>query len=366
MNLRPIAFVLPQFHPIPENDKWWGKGFTEWTNVTKAKPLYEGHYQPQLPTDLGFYDLRLEEAREAQASIAKEYGIYGFCYYHYWFNGKRLLNEPIDRMLNLKKPEMPFMLCWANENWTRRWDGLDEDILIQQNYSEQDDEKHIRWLCENVFTDERYIKVNNQPVFSIYRHDLFPDIKKTAALWKKIALEEYGFEGLYLCVLESFGNQINPETINFDAAIEFSPHRILHFGFPKSQWERRMEKWNLSKGRKVKFTNYNLGVQKCLERDEKNFKLYRSVTPAWDNTPRKKNSGFVAKGSSPERYYTWLKKTVENFLPFSREENFVFINAMNEWAEGNHLEPCRKYGRKYLEATKKAIQDGIEEKTKAW
>lgn len=355
-SLRAIAFVLPQFHPISENDRWWGKGFTEWTNVTKAKPLFKHHYQPHLPTDLGFYDLRLPEAREAQAKIAKKHGIYGFCYYHYWFNGKRLLNRPVDEILKLKKPDMPFMLCWANENWTRRWDGLDKDILIQQDYNYLDDESHMRWLCENVFKDDRYITVNDRPVFAVYRQDLFPNINKTADLWRKIAVEEYGFKGLYLCVVESsFNIKCDPASINFDAAIEFSPHKILQHAYPKKRWKRILNQFGIMKELKVHLTDYNMGMQKCLEREEKDFKLFRSVTPAWDNTPRKNEYGYISMGSSPKNYYNWLKKTIDNFKPFSKEENFVFINAMNEWAEGNHLEPCIKYGRQYLEATKKAL-----------
>jgi len=356
--IKPIAFVLPQFHPIPENDTWWGKGFTEWTNVTKAKPLFEGHYQPHLPTDLGFYDLRLPEARTAQASLAKEYGIHGFCYYHYWFNGKRLLNQPIDGMLKQTDLDMPFMFCWANENWTRRWDGRDQDILIQQDYSFEDDKVHMRWLCEHVFSDKRYITVDNKPVFIIYRHNLFPDIKKTVTIWREIAQKEFGFEDLYLCITDSFGGTTNPNIIGFDAAVEFSPLAVIENKLITNQ---NKITFNLFKKKPkplpIDFRNFEIGVKNCIKKSMPNFKYYRSVTPSWDNTARKKENATVAKGSSPDLYYNWLNYIVKHFKPYSEEENFIFINAMNEWAEGNHLEPCVKYGTAYLEATKKALEE---------
>lgn len=355
---RVIAFVLPQFHPIPENDVWWGKGFTEWTNVTKAKPLFAGHYQPQLPTDLGFYDLRLPEARKAQADLAQAYGIQGFCYYHYWFNGKRLLEQPIDGMLRQKDLEMPFMLCWANENWTRRWDGKDEDVLMQQDYNIEDDMAHMRWLCEYVFSDPRYIKVNNKPVFVLYRHSLLPDIKTTAAIWRSIAIDEFGFDDLYLCITDSFGDTTEPTNVGFDAVIEFSPLAViknkLKMTEKKSVFDFFKKK---SESAPIDFRDFKLGVKNCIEKKMPNYKYYRCVTPSWDNTARKKDKGIVASGSSPELYYKWLRHTVAHFIPYSDEENFIFINAMNEWAEGNHLEPCAKYGTAYLEATKKALEN---------
>lgn len=354
-NLRPIAFVLPQFHPIPENDLWWGKGFTEWTNVTKATPLFEDHYQPHLPTDLGFYDLRLPQAREAQATIAKEHGIYGFCYYHYWFNGKRLLDQPLDGMLKQKDLDMPFMLCWANENWTRRWDGLDNEILIKQEYSLEDDAAHIRWLCESVFSDERYIKVDGCPVFMVYRQDLFPEMKTTATLWREIAVKEYGFKGLYLCVAESFNKNINPETINFDALVEFSPHQVIKHKLKKAP--SFLEKIGVRKpSQTLDLRDFKRGVRDCLQREIPTYKLYRCVTPSWDNTARKGSKGVIGLGSSPKLYFEWLQEIVKKFNPYSQEENFIFINAMNEWAEGNHLEPCIKYGTAYLEATQRALK----------
>lgn len=356
--IRPIAFVLPQFHPIPENDLWWGEGFTEWTNVKKAKPLFKGHYQPQLPaTQLGFYDLRLPEARQAQADLAQEYGIHGFCYYHYWFNGKRLLNYPIDEMLRLQKPDMPFMLCWANENWTRRWDGLDQEILIKQDYSFDDDASHMRWLCSNVFPDKRYIRVNDCPVFVIYRHDLFPDIVKTVKIWRDIAVNEFGLKGLYLCTTESFNNQKDPIEINFDAAIEFSPHQVIAHKIKKSKIKKWVEKLGLQKDKTYCLRDYKLGVKQSVNRQLPNYKLYRSVTPSWDNSARKNINGVVSKGSTPKLFYKWLKFIVNSFTPFSKDENFIFINAMNEWAEGNHLEPCIKYKNAYLKATKKALEE---------
>ncbi|NCC74358.1 MAG: hypothetical protein EOM06_13330 [Sphingobacteriia bacterium] len=220
--IRPIAIYLPQFHPIPENDEWWGKGFTEWRNVVKAKPRFNGHYQPHLPADLGYYDLRLEETRMAQEALAKQYGIYGFCYYHYWFNGKRLLNEPIDRKMKDPKENLPFMFCWANENWTRAWDGGEQEILIEQKYSHEDDVNHIRALIP-YFKDERYIKVDGKPVFIIYKDALFPDIQRTL----KIFREEAGKHSLelYLCRFDRDRHTkiSNPEQLGFDAAIEFQP-----------------------------------------------------------------------------------------------------------------------------------------------
>lgn len=360
MNIRPIAFVLPQFHPIPENDLWWGKDFTEWTNVKKAKPLYKKHYQPQIPSDLGYYDLRDPEARSAQASLAQKYGIFGFCYYHYWFNGKRLLNYPVDEILRLKEPKMPFMLCWANENWTRTWDGKDNEVLIKQEYNFTDDATHMRWLCKNVFSDDRYISVNDCPVFVIYRHDLFPDINKTAALWQEIAIKEFGYKGLYLCITESFNNQINPEAINFDASIEFSPHQVVSNKLNKSLFANLLIKLGLKNEPTYSLRDFQLGVKQAIDRKLPDYKLYRSVTPSWDNTPRKNEKGVIAIGSSPKLYYKWLKHIVRNFKTYSKEENFVFINAMNEWAEGNQLEPSEQHGVAYLEATKKAINTEID------
>ncbi|WP_026727815.1 glycosyltransferase WbsX family protein [Flavobacterium denitrificans] len=352
-----IAFHLPQFHPIPENDLWWGKGFTEWTNVTKAMPLFSGHYQPQLPTDLGFYDLRLPEARKAQADLAKSYGIEGFCYYHYWFNGKRLLDQPIDGMLKQNDLKMPFMLCWANENWTRRWDGKEEDVLMQQDYNFEDDKAHMRWLCEHVFSDSRYIKVGNKPVFVLYRHDLLPDIKTTVALWRKVAIEEFGFEDLYLCFTDSFGDVIDPKEIDFDAVIEFSPLAVIKNKLKIKQKKAVFDFFKKKqKSVSVDFRDFELGVKKCIDKKIPDYKYFRSVTPSWDNTPRKKEKGVVAVGSNPDLYYKWLSHIIANFKPYSIDENFIFINAMNEWAEGNHLEPCTKYGTAYLEATKKALE----------
>src|SRR5665647_256742 len=203
MKIRPIAMYLPQFHPIPENDEWWGKGFTEWTNVAKAKPLFKGHYQPHLPADLGFYDLRLEESRIAQAEMAKVNGIYGFCYYHYWFNGKRILERPFQEIFETGKPDFPFMLCWANENWTRTWDGGNHHILLEQKHSPEDDRNHIKALIP-YFKDSRYIRVDNKPVFSVYRASLFPDISNTIRIWREEA-EKEGLE-LYICCFETFKN----------------------------------------------------------------------------------------------------------------------------------------------------------------
>ncbi len=359
-NIRAIALYLPQYHPIPENDEWWGKGFTEWTNVTKVTPRFKGHYQPQLPTDLGFYDLRLIDIMEQQAKLAKEHGISGFMYYHYWFNGKRVLEFPVNNLLKKKKPDFPFMLCWANENWSRNWDGGFNKVLLQQNYSLEDDRKHMEYLCSEVFSDERYIKIDNKPVFTVYKPEQFPDAKKTASLWNEICIE-FGFKGIYLIKVESLTDRTPPADMNFDAALEFQPEWI---NLPARLSHSLIEKIKFILRGKVKLPfvrdkvfDYKQIKDRAIKKQLPAYKLYRGITPGWDNTPRRETGATILANSNPEIYGEWLQYLVANFQPYSGNENFIFINAWNEWAEGNHLEPCLKWGRKYLEVTKKIIEN---------
>jgi len=356
-NIRPIAIYLPQFYPTPENDEWWGMGFTEWTNVAKAKPRFSGHYQPHLPADLGFYDLRVPEVRELQAQLAKEYGIYGFCYYHYWFNGRRILERPVNEILESKKPDFPFMLCWANENWTRCWVSKKTDILLKQNYNLEDDRNHIQYLINNVFKDPRYIRIDNKPVFAIYRSTHIPHIEQTLKLWREEAAKEE--MELYLCRFEAH-NFAGKEYLaqGFDAAVEFQPHAVTNLMQDKTIGTRIINKVTrtiFKKKVKATLLSYPQCVDYMCKQPMPEYKRYPCVMPMWDNSSRNENGFLAFKNSSPQLYYKWLKYTIENFVPYSTEENFLFLNAWNEWAEGNHLEPCRKWGRAYLEYTKKAI-----------
>ncbi len=366
MKHRLIAINLPQYHPFPENDEWWGKGFTEWTNVTKACPRFKGHYQPHLPADTGFYDLRLPEARQLQADLAREYGIYGFCYYHYWFNGKQLMERPVNDILKTGEPDFPFMLCWANENWARNWDGGFKNVLIRQDYSEEDDVNHMRWLCENVFSDKRYIRVDGKPFFVVYRPELFPDIKKTIDVWRKIA-SEYGME-LYLGFMRAIG--CKPEdylSLGFDIHVEFQPYfEFYNLYAKKSQWDwfmfrlkMKYLKWlNIDPLLKSVVWEYADYVNKQIERKRPTFKQFPGITPQWDNAARRVNKEFwCLNNSTPKLYGKWLKHILDSFEPYSEEENFIFINAWNEWAEGNHLEPDQKWGRAYLEETKRVLME---------
>ncbi len=358
--LRAIAFFLPQFHPIPENDAWWGKGFTEWTNVARAKPLFEGHYQPHLPADLGFYDLRLPEAREAQAELAKAYGIHGFCYYHYWFNGQRVLERPINDILSSRKPDFPFCLCWANENWTRRWDGQEQEILLKQVYSPEDDVQHIRSLIP-VFKDPRYIKVNGKPFFLVYRIGHLPEPAETIRRWREEAAKA-GLPGLYLASVESFhGDHGAAGRLPLDAAVEFAPDwqcrpvpmRPVRREPPFFRKRAAGPPWSNNA-----IVSYPALAEAMRRKPAADYLRYRCVTPMWDNSARRKEGASIFIDSTPEVYGRWLAGTVKEFVPPSPEENFVFINAWNEWAEGNHLEPCQKWGRAYLEATRNALQVG--------
>ena len=223
--VRAIAFYLPQFHTIPENDLWWGPGFTEWTNVTRARPSFVGHYQPHLPADMGFYDLRVADTRAKQAALAAAYGLHGFCYYYYWFAGKRLLETPVEAMLATGEPDFPYCLCWANENWTRRWDGADQEVLIAQNPSRADDERLIRDLLPH-FRDPRYIRINGKPLFIVYRIGVLPNVAASAQLWRRIAQQE-GIGELYLCAAKTYDTG-DPTVYGFDAVVEFPPHGAAH------------------------------------------------------------------------------------------------------------------------------------------
>lgn len=353
--LRFLALYLPQYHPIEENNIWWGNGFTEWRNVVKGKPLVKGHYQPHIPKDLGFYDLRLQETRLAQVDLAKKYGIYGFVYYHYWFNGKLLLETPIQKMINEDKTDFPFCICWANENWSRRWDGQDKEILMEQNYNDLDNEDHMRYLCKSVFFDDRYIKINSKPVFIIYKAALIPNLESTIDKWNKIAVE-YGYNGIYLIVFErSYSPQLYNGVDKINAFAEFSPF-LGKLNMNRSFVDHLFAKLGLhfTVNQKNKFFDYkNLLLH--AEQTSYNQKkiLYPCVTPMWDNYVRRRNGNAeIFIGSTPQLFKKWLSIVCEKFTPKSSEENFVFINAWNEWAEGNHLEPCETWGHSYLEATK--------------
>lgn len=358
--VRAIAVYLPQFHPTPENDLNWGKGFTEWTNVTKAKPQFKEHYQPHLPADLGFYDLRLKESRLAQEELARQYDIYGFCYYHYWFNGRRVLNEPLDRKMQNPEENLPFMMCWANENWTKNWDGGNNEVLLEQKYSEEDDINHIHHLLQ-YFKDERYIKIEGKPFFLFYRIELFPDIRKTIETFRNEA-KKAGIDGLYLGFMQSYGLDHNPQDYGFDVAVEFPPHSRINYNnivrqltYPERINYRLTRKLSIS--HRYQLIDYNDFANHFINLPETDYKNFRCVTPMWDNSARKSMRGLILTDSTPEKYQRWLEQVIKQFKCYSEEENFVFINAWNEWAEGNHLEPCRKWGSAYLAATAQALKN---------
>jgi len=344
---RVLAFYLPQFHPIPENDRWWGPGFTDWRNVAKAKPLFPGHYQPHTPADLGYYDLRLPEVRERQVEMARSYGIDGFCYYHYWFGGRRLLERPFAEVLASGSPVFPFALCWANEAWTRNWDSKTGHVLMPQAYSPQDDLAHIRWLVE-AFADDRYVKIDGRPLMLVYRARELPDSRRTTDLWRQEA-QRFGFPDLYLAKVESHDDFDDPRQRGFDANVGFMPRRAPrvsghHEGF-----------------RSHIVLDYESAVAFDASADPVPYRRFPAVMCSWDNTSRRKRLATVYANSSPAAYERWLRNAVESVSTVRAEENLLFVIAWNEWAEGNHLEPDERYGYSWLEATRRALGRGGEE-----
>jgi len=355
--VRLIAFYLPQFYPLPENDEWWGKGFTEWTNVVKAKPLFPGHYQPHLPADLGFYDLRVPEVRAAQAQLAREYGIHGFCYYHYWFNGRPVLGRPFSEVLASGKPELPFCLCWANENWTRAWDGKERQVLLRQEYSLDDDRAHIRALIP-AFRDPRYIRVDGKPLFLVYRTEHMPGPARTAEIWREESIRE-GIGDIYLARVESFSARSDPRRMGFDAAVEFAPDwRNLQDLKYRNVSYRFLNKLGVMSDVyfKLEIARYEGMVRRMLDKGDSDYVRFRCVAPGFDNTPRRSEGAVILGDATPEQYEVWLAECVERTLARYRgDERIVFVNAWNEWAEGNHLEPDTRHGLAYLEATRRAL-----------
>ncbi|MGG0287660.1 glycoside hydrolase family 99-like domain-containing protein [Peribacillus butanolivorans] len=345
--MKPIAFYLPQFHQIPENNLWWGQGFTEWTNTRKGKKLFPGHYQPREPYQDYYYDLTDETARKWQAQIAQKYGIYGFCYYHYWFKGKRLLEKPFNEVLRTGEPHLPFCLSWANEPWTRRWDGWIHDVLMPQDYGNEEDWKeHFDFLL-TAFKDERYIRVDNKPLFIIYRPDSIPRCKEMLLYWSNLA-KQYGLEGIYfVATLNGFPI---PEVAGFDACLEFEPLYTLVHGGPNFQ--RVVDGYH----QKFNVLDYDQLWSCILDRTDikKNIKTFPGAFIDWDSTARVGNRALIFKGSTPEKFSYYLSQQIQKAVNISNSE-FLFINAWNEWAEGTYLEPDKKYGYQYLEAVKRAL-----------
>lgn len=347
-NVRSIAFYLPQFYPFPENDNWWGKGFTEWSNVTKAQPNFGGHYQPHLPADLGFYDLRIAEVMEEQVSLARRYGLGGFCFYYYWFAGKRLLDLPLERMLETGKPDFPFCLCWANENWTRRWDGQDNQILMAQSHSEADDEAVILDLIR-YFRSPNYIRIDGRPLLVVYRVTLFPDFARTSALWREVCRRENVGE-IYISMVESFelvDTVSHPSHYGCDASIEFPPQGLAEQIKPSGEI--------INPDFLGSVADYRDLVARYCARKQPSYTRFRGAMPGWDNTPRRQNNSFCFENATPGAFQAWLEHIIDETRKHRYgDERIIFINAWNEWAEGAHLEPDRRFGHTFLEALSNA------------
>lgn len=342
-----VAFYLPQFHPFVENDAWWGKGFTEWTNVSKAQPQYVGHHQPRLPSELGFYDLRLPEVMLQQIELAHHYGVTGFCFHHYWFGGKRLMERPVNQLLADSTLDIDFCLCWANENWTRRWDGADQDVLIAQKHSAEDDTAFFDDILP-ALRDSRYINVDGKPFLIVYRIALLPDAAATAARWRKQALQA-GLPGLYLVAARTH-DMTDPRPYGFDATVEFPPHQV-----PANDITHK--KTIVNPGFEGKIYDYKHFSEKYGRLSETRFTNYKTVMPSWDNEARKPGKGFIFDGAEPDVYAQWLTNAAKLTLQNKPSERMLFINAWNEWAEGAHLEPDRHLGYAYLHATANVLRN---------
>ncbi len=386
-NARAIAIYLPQFHPIPENNDWWGEGFTEWTNVRGATPLFDGHYQPRVPSELGYYDLRSSETREAQAELARAHGIEGFCYWHYWFAGRRLLEHPFNAVLESGKPDFPFCLAWANHSWTASWVGRPWELLVDQTYPGRADyEAHFR-VVRDAFADDRYITVDGKPLFIVFRPDKIADPTEFTDCWRELA-HEAGFKGLYLLGILNAG--ATPRALGLDGGVHKGLGHLLSFlpdAFRRKAEARRrsgvlLERPGLAfmhqaiaRSRRPSWLGPLDAVHDALsehlllpsvcsyrelvESASRGLRVFDdefpSVIPNWDNTPRLGRWGWVLQDSSPELFAEHLRHAVSLIEDRPLEKRLVFIKSWNEWAEGNYLEPDERYGRGYLKATRREL-----------
>ncbi|QUG87014.1 glycoside hydrolase family 99-like domain-containing protein [Bacillus nitratireducens] len=346
--MKLIAFYLPQFHEIPENNLWWGKGFTEWTNTRAAQKLFPEHYQPREPSQDYYYDLTDENARKWQAEIAKQYGIYGFCYYHYWFKGKRLLETPFNEVLRTGEPDLPFCLSWANEPWTRRWDGTNNDVLMPQDYGDEEDWKEHFYFLLTAFKDGRYIRIDNKPLFIIYRASIIPRCEEMLLYWQNLA-KQNGLEGIYFVHTLN----IQPYVKGFDACVEFEPSYTGYLTHNSLNLEKVVDGYH----QKFNVMDYDKFWSNILERAEikKNIKTFLGAFVDWDNSARIGDRALIFKGATPEKFSHYLTQQIKHTVNSNNE--FLFINAWNEWGEGAYLEPDKKYGYKYLEAVKKSMEN---------
>ena len=339
-----LAFYLPQFHTLPENDAWHGRGFTEWTVVAKSKPLFAGHRQPNLPGELGFYDLRVPETRYLQARLAREHGISGFLYYHYWFSGRRMLGRPFQEVLASGQPDFPFALCWANESWYRRWQGSTDEMLLEQVFSEQDDLAHIKWLIE-AFRDPRYIRVNGRPLLAVYRAHHLPDPNRTVELWRR-ECEAAGVPHPWLIMFETSEDVREPGELGFDASAEFVPHLVSSL----------IEAQRFGEGGVHISYDYEDVVAAYLDRPAVPWPRYPCVATGWDNSPRRQaGEALILRDASPDGYGRWLEEATRRQMATSGADGIVFVNVWNEWAEGAYLEPDVAQGRALLEVTKEVL-----------
>lgn len=356
MKPRIIAFYLPQFHPFKENDEWWGKGFTEWTNVAKAKPLFPGHQQPKIPADLGFYDLRLPQVREEQTKLAKEAGVYGFCYYHYWFGDKELMSLPFDEVVKSGKPDFPFCLCWANESWHAKFWNADgttkKKLLIEQKYlGKEDNEKHFYRLLD-AFKDKRYIRVNGRLLFCIYKPLEFKDLENFIDQWNNLA-KQNGLEGFYFV-----GQTIKKEDTETILARGIDAVNLIRL-YTKMQSKNIFRRVHRFMRRFIKFGPFVYHYKSMIplldgvedERED----VIPTLIPNWDHTPRSKNGGMMYQGCTPQLWYKHIKRVFQRVK--GKRNKLVFLKSWNEWGEGNYMEPDLIYGRQYIETLHKALEE---------